>query len=120
MVGGVYCPLSPLDPSQRVQILLEQMQSFHILVHYLTETKFTDGTVLINIDSILAYKQVDSNFDIDRLTTVVKRSDDLAYIISTSGSTGTPKAVSNLEKGCNTIIFLFRRYKSNKEISLNV
>ena len=95
MVGGVYCPLSPRDPQQRLHSLLEQTQSSHILVHHLTKNKFRHHTISINIDSILAKDEIDNNDDVDRLTNIDKTPNDMAYIIFTSGSTGTPKVVRN-------------------------
>ena len=95
MIGGVYCPLSPRDPQQRLHSLLEQTQSSHILVHHWTKSKFPHHTVSIDIDSILANDEIDNNEDVDRLTNIDKTPDDMAYVIFTSGSTGIPKAVSN-------------------------
>src|ERR1700678_1747725 len=95
MAGGVYCPLSPRDPQHRLHSLLEQTQSRFVFVHYLTKTKFQNGTISVDIDSVLANNDVESDFDLDTITSVVVAPDNIAYIIFTSGSTGTPKAVSN-------------------------
>ena len=97
MVGGVYCPLSPRDPPHRLDSLLTQTHSSFVLVHHLTKTKFQDGTILINIDSILGNDQINKINNVDQLTSIHKTPDDIAYIIFTSGSTGTPKAVSIIE-----------------------
>ena len=94
MVGGMYCPLSPRDSRHRLHSLLVQTHSSSILVHHLTKTNFPDGTILINIDSIVANDQIDNTVDVNQLTNIHKTPDDNAYIIFTSGSTGTPKAVS--------------------------
>ena len=94
IVGGVYCPLSPRDSLHRLHSLLAQTHSSSILVHHLTKTNFQDGTILINIDSIVANDQIDNTVDVNQLTNIHKTPDDNAYIIFTSGSTGTPKAVS--------------------------
>ena len=98
MGGGVYCPLSPRDPHQRLHSLLEQTKSSYILVHYLTKSKFHHHTISINIDSILANDDIENNDDVDRLTNINKTPDAMAYVIFTSGSTGTPKAVSNRDR----------------------
>jgi non-ribosomal peptide synthetase component F len=95
MVGGVYCPLSPRDPQNHLHSLLEQTQSRFVLVHYLTKTKFQNDAMSIDIDSVLTRNNIESDVDLDTLTSVVVTSDNIAYIIFTSGSTGTPKAVSN-------------------------
>ena len=97
MVGGVYCPLSPRDPQQRLHALVQQTQSRLVLVHWLTKTKFQNDTISIDIDSGLVDNDVKSNIDVDRLSSVIVTPDNIAYTIFTSGSTGMPKAVSNEE-----------------------
>ncbi|CAF0842950.1 unnamed protein product [Adineta steineri] len=92
MAGGVYCPLSPRDPQQRLQALVRQNQSCVVLVHYLTKSKFNSGIVVLDNDSILANTETDSIIPMDRLSNVAVLPDNMAYIIFTSGSTGTPKA----------------------------
>ncbi len=93
MVGGVYCPLSPRDPQHRLNALVEQTQSRLVLVHHLTKTKFNDDVLSLSSDSILSNNVVNVDVDVDRLSNIVVRSDNIAYIIFTSGSTGIPKAV---------------------------
>ncbi|CAF1363074.1 unnamed protein product [Adineta steineri] len=91
MTGGVYCPLSPRDPQQRLHGLTQQTQSRLVLVHDLTKTKFNYGTVLLGIDSILTNTKTDSVICVDRLSSVTIIPYSMAYIIFTSGSTGIPK-----------------------------
>ena len=95
MVGGVYCPLSPRDPSHRLHALVQQIQSRFVLIHNLTKTKFNDSNILLDIESVLTANGGESDVDVDQLSRVVVTSGNIAYIIFTSGSTGTPKAVSN-------------------------
>jgi non-ribosomal peptide synthetase component F len=95
MVGGVYCPLSSRDPEHRLQSLFKQTQSRFVLLHHLTTTKFQMDIISIDIESILAGTDIESDDNFDRLTNVLLTLNDIAYIIFTSGSTGTPKAVSN-------------------------
>jgi acyl-CoA synthetase (AMP-forming)/AMP-acid ligase II len=45
----------------------------------------------------LVNNDIESDNDVDLLTTVLVTPDDVAYTILTSGSTGVPKAVSNQE-----------------------
>ena len=94
MIGGVYCPLSPRDPQHRLHALLQQTQSRLVLIHHLTKTKFNDDIISLDTDLILTDNDVDSDFDVDRLSNIIVTSDNIAYIIFTSGSTGIPKAVS--------------------------
>jgi non-ribosomal peptide synthetase component F len=94
MAGGVYCPLSPRDPQHRLYSLVKQIQSRLVLVHWLTETKFQNDVISIDIDSVLINNNdVESDVEIDQLSDIVISPENIAYIIFTSGSTGTPKAV---------------------------
>ena len=98
MVGGVYCPLSPLDPQRRLHTLVQQTQSRLVLVDCLTKGKFQDDLFSIDIDLLIINNNsnnIQSDAEMDRLSNVLVTSDDVAYIIFTSGSTGIPKAVSN-------------------------
>jgi acyl-CoA synthetase (AMP-forming)/AMP-acid ligase II len=94
MIGGVYCPLSPRDPQHRLHELVQQTQSRLVLVHHLTEARFNDDIVLLNIDLALINDNINNDVPADPLSSVVVAPDNIAYIIFTSGSTGTPKAVS--------------------------
>jgi non-ribosomal peptide synthetase component F len=93
MAGGIYCPLSPRDPQQRLHALVQQTRSCLVLVHWLTEINFTSDIVVLNIDSVLVNNNIENNVYVDRLSNVLFTPDSIAYIIFTSGSTGTPKAV---------------------------
>ncbi len=95
MIGGVYCPLSPRDPQQRLYALVKQTQSHLVLIHSLTKATFTDDIVLLEINALLTNKDVESDIDIVRLSNLSDILNSIAYIIFTSGSTGTPKPVSN-------------------------
>jgi non-ribosomal peptide synthetase component F len=97
MAGGIYCPMSPRDPQQRLHALVQQTQSRLILVHWLTKAKFQTDSILVDIDLLLINinHNVQSDADVDRLSSVSVASDNIAYIIFTSGSTGTPKGVSH-------------------------
>jgi len=94
MIGGVYCPLSPRDPEHRLHAIVQQTQSRHVLVHYLTKAIFNDKIVPTNIDSVLSNSDAESDIDINLLSSIMISSDNISYIVFTSGSTGKPKAVS--------------------------
>ncbi len=95
MIGGVYCPLSPRDPQQRLYALVKQTQSHLVLVHSLTKATFTDDIVLLEINALLTNKDIESDIDVVRLSNLSVTLNSIAYIIFTSGSTGIPKPVSN-------------------------
>ncbi|CAF3973115.1 unnamed protein product [Adineta steineri] len=93
MAGGVYCPLSPRDPQHRLNALTQQTESRLVLVHDLTETKFDDNIILLNVDSILIVNDLDSDMNYNCLSSVIMKGEGIACTIFTSGSTGIPKAV---------------------------
>ncbi|CAF3873126.1 unnamed protein product [Adineta steineri] len=95
MAGGVYCPLSPRDPQQRLHALIQQTQSRLVLVHWLTKPKFNNKVV--SIDTHLTWINNDkiSDLDVDQLSNITVTHNDIAYIIFTSGSTGVPKVFDN-------------------------
>ncbi|CAF1455741.1 unnamed protein product, partial [Adineta steineri] len=98
MSGGVYCPLSPRDPQKRLHTLVQETQSRLVLIHWLTKNKFNNSIISFGIDSILTHNDAISHVDVNRLSNVIVRPDNIAYIIFTSGSTGIPKAVQVRQK----------------------
>ncbi|CAF4213376.1 unnamed protein product, partial [Adineta steineri] len=94
MSGGVYCPLSPLDPQHRLHALTQQTQSrlVLVLVHDLTKRKFSHDIISLNIDSILIINDLNSDMDYNYLSSVIVQGEKMSYIIFTSGSSGIPKA----------------------------
>ncbi|CAF0774859.1 unnamed protein product [Adineta steineri] len=107
MAGGVYCPLSSRDPQHRLHALIQQTQSRLVLVHYLTRTKFDHNIVSPDIDSILNMNNMNTDIDYNYLSSVIMKSEEIAYIIFTSGSTGTPKAVQVRHKNFINCIHSF-------------
>lgn len=95
MAGGVYCALSPRDPELRLSSLVKQTESYLVLVHSRTKTKFLDNSITLNIDSTLVNHNIESDMNVDPLSNIKITPENLAYILFTSGSTGTPKGVSN-------------------------
>ncbi|CAF4946734.1 unnamed protein product, partial [Rotaria sp. Silwood1] len=102
MAGAVYCPLSPQNPDQRLMMLLEQTGTRLVLVHSGTQNRFTGDIVTIDIDAIVNDQHTPNVYDLDRLSLVMVRPEEIAAIVFTSGSTGIPKAIirfpSNLLK----------------------
>ena len=96
MGGGIYCPLSPRDPAQRLQNLVELTQSRLVLVHWLTRDKFLGDNVTLDMDVAVENDGLDYSSHTDTLMDVAISPESIAYVIFTSGSTGTPKAVSNV------------------------
>jgi non-ribosomal peptide synthetase component F len=94
MAGGIYCPLSPQDPEQRLRALVEQTQRGIVLVHWMTRDKFKDDHITIDIDAAVNADKIINDDDLHRFSSLTVTSESIAYVIFTSGSTGTPKAVS--------------------------
>ncbi|CAF4133752.1 unnamed protein product, partial [Adineta steineri] len=90
--GGVYCPLSPENPEQRLQNLVEQTQARLMLVHSLTNRIFKDNFITYDIDTAINIIDKITNDDLYQLSNISITSDNISYIVFTSGSTGIPKA----------------------------
>lgn len=97
MVGGVYCPLSPRDPDQRLHALVQQTKSRVIIVHHLTKVKFPNTSILMDTDLLIISVIVDDAILFHERIDSAITADSIAYIIFTSGSTGIPKPVSVTE-----------------------
>ncbi|CAF1320340.1 unnamed protein product, partial [Rotaria sp. Silwood1] len=115
MSGGVYCPLSPRDPQYRLHVLMKEIECRLVLVHYLTETKFINNFVSLNLDSALINSEDESHVNFDRISRVLATEYSIAYIIHTSGSTGKPKALQASHRNfSNSIYSLVHSYTFNE------
>ena len=94
MAGAAYCPLSPQDPSRRLETLVKETKSRCVLVDDWSRDKFDFGVTIVDIEKIVNLEWILSDDDFDRLANIDLTSDSIAYVIFTSGSTGIPKAVS--------------------------
>ncbi|CAF1451572.1 unnamed protein product, partial [Adineta steineri] len=94
--GAVYCPLSPLDPLERLKTLIEDTSAKTLLIHSFTwQTIVMTHTScnLIITDSFIMFNHINYNNDHHITKPISVTSDNIAYIIFTSGTTGIPKAV---------------------------
>jgi tyrocidine synthetase-3 len=94
MTGGIYCPLSPQDPQDRLDSLVQQTQGRLVTVDWWTKSKFYDNLATLEIDLILRTSDSNSDINVNQLSNVAATSEATVYVIFTSGSTGIPKAVS--------------------------
>lgn len=82
--GGVFVPIDPAYPDERIKYILEDINPRAILVYHAeVETKIP----IINLADRSNYEYESENL------VEVNRADDLAYCIYTSGTTGKPKGV---------------------------
>ncbi len=94
MAGGVYCPLSPRDPQQRLHALVEQTRSHLVLLHWMSRDLFEKDIVTVDVDVIVNADHVVCGSELEIMANVKLIPESIAYVIFTSGSTGAPKAVS--------------------------
>jgi amino acid adenylation domain-containing protein len=106
--GGVYLPLDPTYPTERLAFVLADAQAPVLLTH----TRFVDlfpdrGTRFVCLDADrgpLANQRMEN--PLNRST-----REDLAYVIYTSGSTGQPKGVAVPHRQVlNRLTWMWRAY----------
>ncbi|WP_158078661.1 non-ribosomal peptide synthetase, partial [Clostridium puniceum] len=85
--GGVYLPIDPEYPKERIEYILRDSKTRIIL----TQNKYVEGLYsnveVVNLEDSRMYEHNCENLQ------SINTSIDLAYIIYTSGSTGQPKGV---------------------------
>ncbi|MBK8551800.1 MAG: amino acid adenylation domain-containing protein [Ignavibacteria bacterium] len=100
--GGVYVPIDPEYPEERIRFMIEDTGSNIILSSSFVKSKLS---VLNNSETILLDED---RADIGQMKkenpqTYVK-PDNLAYVIYTSGSTGRPKGVTVTQKNVVSLV----------------
>jgi len=87
--GGVYVPVDPQYPLNRVNYMISDSQSVFLITSEQYKGYFQAESEELILEEILADLEIPTNAE-----NLAKVSpDDLAYIIYTSGSTGLPKGV---------------------------
>lgn len=111
--GGVYVPIDPGYPEERITYILENTEARLIITDDASLRADTDSVVLTEVP----YDRMpDTNLKIKR------EPEDLAYIIYTSGSSGKPKGVMlEHHSVVNTIEWVNKTFHiSNKDTALCV
>ncbi|WP_428833592.1 amino acid adenylation domain-containing protein [Mycolicibacterium porcinum] len=91
--GGVYVPVDPGHPAERIATVLETVDAVCVLTCGVDLVDGTGGRLVIPLDLVdLSDHSADPVTDADRLAPL--SLDDAAYAIFTSGSTGVPKGVA--------------------------
>ncbi|OKH38899.1 non-ribosomal peptide synthetase [Calothrix sp. HK-06] len=88
--GGVYLPLDPVYPQERLSFMIEDSEVSILLTQKsLADKLFINSLQVVNLDADWLHIATESTNNLPSCVT----EDNLAYIIYTSGSTGTPKGV---------------------------
>ncbi len=88
--GGVYLPLDPVYPQERLRFMIEDAQVSILLTQESLADKFLINSLqVVNLDGDWEKIATESTNNLQSCIT----GENLAYVIYTSGSTGTPKGV---------------------------
>nr|WCB70648.1 NRPS modules 1-3 [Corallococcus coralloides] len=93
--GGVYVPLDPEDPPERIAHILDEVQAPVVL----GRSAVLD-TLPLQLAQPLSLEALEAQEEVDAADLGVEvGGDDLAYIMYTSGSTGLPKGIAVPHRG---------------------
>ena len=89
-LGAIYIPLDPINPIERLQVILEDVEAEFLISHFPLKNRlpnFSGQTIFYEDSRHNTFQAIIQNGSTPRV-------DDLAYIIYTSGSTGKPKGIA--------------------------
>jgi acyl-coenzyme A synthetase/AMP-(fatty) acid ligase len=107
-IGGVYCPINPTEPYDRIAALLEQIQGQYAVLHEKTRNQFPSAAVrhIISLDTIL----VPCSHGEDIYNLPLCNECGPAYIICTSGTTGRPKAIVHTHQSFSASNYAYAKW----------
>lgn len=119
--GGVYIPIDPNFPEDRINYMLETSASSILLTSKKLESKINyKNKVTVDLDNDEIYMLPNDNIE------NVNELSDLLYIIFTSGSTGKPKGVMQTQRTlvnfahyCNDHVGYLREPKNQAIVSIS-
>jgi len=89
-LGAIYIPLDPINPVERLQVILADVKADFLISHTQLENRlpnFEGTTLFYETGQQNTFQTIIQNGSTPQVT-------DLAYIIYTSGSTGKPKGIA--------------------------
>ncbi len=106
--GGVYCPLNPTDPHERLVSLLEQTQGHYVLLHEKTRNQFPSTSVqhVVLLDQILSPSLW--LHDLDEPPDYIEKG--AAFIVCTSGTTGRSKVILHTHQSFSAAITAYAQW----------
>ena len=109
--GGVYVPLDPIYPNDRLSYILQEIQAPVILCQRRLEYRIPKNkSKVIFIDEDIT-NELDDLCEDHEIT-----GQNLAYIIFTSGSTGQPKGVMSTHQGLlNRLIWMQDEFRLRED-----
>jgi amino acid adenylation domain-containing protein len=104
--GGVYVPLDPIYPSERLAFMMEEANIRLLLSQQnLSVPLLQNGLSIICLDTIRSQISRESVHPLQHIVT----AQNLAYILFTSGSTGRPKGIGCSHAGISNLLTAFDR-----------
>jgi amino acid adenylation domain-containing protein len=112
--GGVYVPLDPEYPAERLQFVVEDAQAELVV----TEKKFEELLSRSRTEKICVDERMDEIGEEGEANPGVRVDrQNLAYVIYTSGSTGRPKGVAIVHEGPRVLMHWAREAFSPEALS---